>query len=234
MKPVYSTPKTKSNRFLTGTIALALSLIQTNASFGAEGQWTEGTPMPTARFYHAAQVVDGKIYAIGGTNADPAVTGVNEVYDPATDTWTTKAPMPTPRSGAGSAVVNGKIYMIGGALSVENTLRVVEEYDPATDTWTTKTPMPTQRTGPGTFVVDGKIHVISGFRGIGGLSDYANIIEVYDPQTDTWEQLGATPISARGNFAVSVADGRMYQFGGTRGTYSAGRETTEFDPQADT
>lgn len=232
MKPVYSTPKTKSNRFLTGTIALALSLIQTNASFGAEGQWTEGTPMPTARFYHAAQVVDGKIYAIGGTTNQQSRESMRSTIRPPIPGRPFSTP--TPRSGAGSAVVNGKIYMIGGALSVENTLRVVEEYDPATDTWTTKTPMPTQRTGPGTFVVDGKIHVISGFRGIGGLSDYANIIEVYDPQTDTWEQLGATPISARGNFAVSVADGRMYQFGGTRGTYSAGRETTEFDPQADT
>ena len=52
--------------------------------------------MPTARSGFGVTVVNGKIYAIGGSNSGGYLRIVEE-YNPATNTWTTKAIMPTAR-----------------------------------------------------------------------------------------------------------------------------------------
>ncbi len=56
--------------------------------------------MPTERARLGIGVVNGILYAVGGSSGG-AVNTV-EAYDPATDRWTTKSPMPTPRLGLGS------------------------------------------------------------------------------------------------------------------------------------
>jgi N-acetylneuraminic acid mutarotase len=84
--------------------------------------WTRKADMPTARKGPGTCVVDGKIYAIGGSTGadappvDPTgfILSTVEEYNPATDTWTTKIDMPTPRTLLSTSVVNGKIYAIGG------------------------------------------------------------------------------------------------------------------------
>ena len=77
-------------------------------------------------------VVDGKLYAIGGARGN-APFGTVEVYDPRADTWTQKADMPTTRGGLATVVVDGKIYAIGGARG-NAPFTTVEVYDSATDT----------------------------------------------------------------------------------------------------
>ena len=59
--------------------------------------WTTKSPMPTSRGFHSTNVVDGKIYVIGGSQAaspDRSHVRTVEVYDPATDTWTQKGDTP--------------------------------------------------------------------------------------------------------------------------------------------
>ncbi len=78
--------------------------------------WTRKASMPTGRADLSTPVVDGKIYAIGGTTTiGGAGFPTVEVYDPSTDTWEKKANMPTGRHGLSTGVVDGKIYAIGGA-----------------------------------------------------------------------------------------------------------------------
>jgi hypothetical protein len=90
--------------------------------------WAEKAPMQVARSGLGVAVVDGKIYAIGGTTysggsgdingplpSTGGTVGTNEMYDPETDTWVFKRDMPTPRSNFGIAVFQNKIYCIGGA-----------------------------------------------------------------------------------------------------------------------
>ena len=92
--------------------------------------------MPTAREWLSTSVVNGKIYAIGGCERNPArawVISTVEEYDPATDTWKKKADMPTARGLLSTSVVNGKIYAIGGGpglaeLPIDG-FSVVYEYD---------------------------------------------------------------------------------------------------------
>lgn len=98
---------------------------------------------PIPRWAHAAAVLDGKIYVIGGVGADNEPISSVEVYDPATDTWGVCAGIPTPRALFGASTVGGKIYAVGGTTMGLDSLPVVEAYDPATDTWSRRADMPT-------------------------------------------------------------------------------------------
>jgi N-acetylneuraminic acid mutarotase len=145
----------------------------------ATDTWTTKAPMPTARMFLAAGVVNGKIYAIGGAIAAGGSTlSTVEEYDPLTDTWTTKASMQTRRATpSGASVVNGIIYVIGG-VSGSTAFSTVEAYDPATDTWTERTSMPTARTFLATSAVNGKIYAIGG--SLGSPWNGISTVEEYD------------------------------------------------------
>jgi N-acetylneuraminic acid mutarotase len=155
--------------------------------------------------------VNGKIYAIGGTNHHIGL-GTVEEYDPTTNTWTTKADMPTPRMLVSTSVVNGIIYAIGGARLTHTELSDVQAYDPATDTWTTKAPMPTARVFFSTSVVNGKIYAIGGCTGWYDVYT-SNSVEVFDPVTNTWTLTDDLP-TPRAALATSAVNRRIYAIGG--------------------
>jgi hypothetical protein len=128
----------------------------------ATNTWTRKADMPTPRFSLSTSVVDGRIYAIGGSTLAPGVSVV-EVYDPATDTWTRMAPMPTPRRNLSTCVLAGQIYAMGGwEKSNLYAYGIVERYDPITNTWTTETDMPEPRACHSACTVDGRIYVLGG------------------------------------------------------------------------
>jgi RNA polymerase sigma factor (sigma-70 family) len=176
--------------------------------------WRWRADMPTARYFFGADVVDGKIYAIGGLPRPfgqvPPLSAVEE-YDPGTDTWVKKKNMPTPRAMMSAAAVDGKIYVIGGYLENQIATQLVEEYDPKTDSWTRKADMPTARTVFSTSVVNGKVYAIGGI--LRGGVPYATV-EVYDPVTDTWETRPSMP-TGRAHHSSSAVNGKIYVMGGT-------------------
>jgi RNA polymerase sigma factor (sigma-70 family) len=162
----------------------------------ATNRWTRKADMPTAREFHAACVIDGRIYVSGGSPTHiGGLTGLAtvEVYDPATDTWTQVSDMPMARHDHSASVVDGKVYIIGGADDavirlweegkidtgrLNELFSIVYVYDPGTDTWTTAAdPLPTARGGLTAAVVDGKIYAIGGGQGSTKLSR----VEEYDP-----------------------------------------------------
>jgi N-acetylneuraminic acid mutarotase len=106
----------------------------------ATDTWTENvTQMPTPRWSLSSNVIDGKIYVIGGFDDNQKGTNIVDVYDPLTNTWIQKANMPTARGMFSTRTVNGKIYAIGGGPSAEIVggammwepfkKGIVEEYD---------------------------------------------------------------------------------------------------------
>jgi len=173
--------------------AIASGMVGTNEEYDpATDTWAFKEPMPTPRARFAIAAYQGKIYCIGGTTGYSSDTGrertgVNEVYDPETDTWETKAAMPTARSSVHANVVNGKIYLIGGYPN--GTLN--EVYDPVANTWETKMSMPTEEGGYASAVVDNKIYIF-----------WATLNQIYDSVTDSWSQ-GASP--PRDILGVAVA-----------------------------
>lgn len=114
----------------------------------------------------------------------------------AAKTWEVVSQLPTGRSGFSTAVVDGKIYVIGGTL-LENEssgpfgLSTVEVYNPHNNSWKKIADMPTPRSNAGAAVVDGKIYVVGGLAATDRRMESTKIlkvVEVYDPQTDTWKR----------------------------------------------
>lgn len=78
--------------------------------------------------------------------------------------------------------------------------------------WTYGTPMPTPRAEVASAVIDGKIYVVGGFTESGQNSD---VVEVYDPATDSWSNI--EPMPERLDHAMAAAaNGKLYVMGGWR------------------
>jgi len=174
--------------FLTAQCTFAATPVWASADT-AEDSWVSKAPMPEARCGLGVAVVNGKIYAIGGSTESnygvitSGMVGTNEEYDPATDTWAFKVSMPTPRARFAIAVYQNKIYCIGGytGYSIDTGYELTgvnEVYDPATDTWETRAAMPTARLSVQANTVNGKIYLIGG-------SPNGTLNEVYDPVANT-------------------------------------------------
>jgi hypothetical protein len=214
--------------FLTASCVIVIKPAS-SATDTAEDSWVTKAPMQQARGGLGVAAVNGKIYAIGGSNASglyPPIykggfVGTNEEYDPATDMWSFKTPMPTPRSDFAIVVYQNKIYCIGGVIGFHfapwegSVLRMKtftlsgknEVYDPATDTWETKASAPIDGMLMRASVLNDKIYLIDGKH-----------VEVYDPANDSWELKAEAPISSddygpSGNFYDSAVVGNtLYVF----------------------
>jgi len=195
---------------ILSTILLILLLFSNISVLATSTQnWTTLAPMSTERFIFRTEVIDGKIYAIGGEKVGSVLRSI-EVYNPTTNTWTTLAPMSTERVCFQTEVINGKIYAIGGSGRTSAPLSLVEVYNPTTNTWTTLAPMSKGRYTFQTEVIDGKIYAIGG-------TTFENtplsLVEVYNPTTNTWTTLA--PMSTeRAGFRTEVIDGKIYAIGG--------------------
>ena len=182
----------------------------------ATDSWETKAPMPTARAELQANVVNGKIYLIGGTLPNGSISNATEVYDPSNDSWSTAAPIPTPVGLYASAVVDNKIYVEGGGKSGPAIIDLNQIYDPETNMWTLGAPLPAPlllaAAGATTGVLaPTRLYVIGGTTdGINAL----NTTHIYDPQTNSWT-IGASMPTARGALSVAVVNDTLYALGGT-------------------
>jgi len=193
------------------------------------GEWKQKADMPTARQNICSDVVNGKIYVIGGYNPNTKVMlQTVEEYDPATDKWAKKADMPTLRMNLAVSSVNGKIYAIGGMLINGTTFPTIEEYDPIADKWIKKTDMPTARFALSTGVVNGKIYAIGGCQAWGAP---LSIVEEYDPIADKWTRKADMP-TARYLLATATVNEKIYAIGGCPGQGLV-PTVEEYDPITD-
>jgi len=193
--------------------------------------WENRTSIPTTRSSLQANVVDGKIYLIGGQM--PAglyqifPSSSNDVYDPETDSWSQMAPIPVPVMGYASAVLEDKIYIISGAHEGQPNYPpptdLVQIFDPATNQWTNGTSIPTgvmsarAVTTRGVFAPK-RIYVIGGTTTVYPRSAMYNVIDlnqVYDPETGTWTT-GTPMLTPRCDFAVAVVNDEIYAIGGIK------------------
>jgi N-acetylneuraminic acid mutarotase len=141
---------------------------------------------------------------------EPASAAVSE------NVWEVKAPVPEALVGGRAGVVGGKVYVMAGYLNYQ--------YDPSTDAWTARKPMPTPRVLFGMAVWQDKIYVIGGGKGVNSMnyrgSLLSDVVEVYDPSTDTWQTKQSMP-TARVDLQANVVNGQIYMVGGKGPLYLA-------------
>lgn len=196
-----------------GQTATCCNQLQTVEAYNPiANTWTTMAPMPTGREGLAAGVVNGILYAVGGWNGTKTI----EAYDPIANVWVTKTPMPTERAYPAIGVVNGILYVVGGlgfSGGAYVPLATVDAYDPVTNTWTAKAPMSTARFMLGAGVVNGVLYAVGGNTNNIGCCGVTDVVEAYDPVTNTWTVKAQMP-TPRYGLTVGMINGTIYAVGG--------------------
>jgi N-acetylneuraminic acid mutarotase len=191
------------------------------------GQWLDdaAAARPFAGDHHAAEVLDGKLYLIGGLGAS---AGRLQVYDPATNQWTQRAAMPFSAGSSATAVIGGQIYVAGGVVgsTAGNTAGTgstaqAARYNPATDAWSALPSMPRGVNHAASSTDGQRLFVFGGRGGKNDTSNGFNTVQVFDPATNAWRSSdvagsGLAPfLQARGGMGKAVfANGEFYVIGG--------------------
>ena len=173
---------------------------------------------PLNGHHHAAEVINGKLYLIGGLGHGS--DGQIQIYDPVLDSWTTGAAAPFAAGSSASAVIGGQIYFAGGIIGLITTDQVAV-YDPAADSWSSLTAMPEGVNHAASATDGNKLYVFGGRDGPNSVSNGFNYVQIYDPVTDSWESstdIGSllSPLpQARGGMGKAVFyNGEFYVIGG--------------------
>ncbi|XP_049823490.1 kelch-like ECH-associated protein 1 isoform X2 [Aethina tumida] len=173
-------------------------------------QWRPCSPMSVPRNRVGVSVMDGLLYAVGGSEGNKYHSSV-ECYDPEVDRWQTVKPMHYKRLALGVAVVNRLLYAIGG-YDGESRHNSVECYHPENDEWTLVSPMQTRRSGAAVAAINQYIYVVGGYDGVSQL----NTVERYDTEKDLWQFVSSMKV-ARSALSVTVLDCKLYAMGGYDG-----------------
>jgi hypothetical protein len=195
---------------------------------GTRDCWTTESSMTYARQLMAGGVMNGALYAVGGSldAADQNKTSIVEAFVPGTG-WTTKAQMQIAHVLPGVGVVNSVLYVMGGG---EFDHSLVEAYEPTENAWTTKAPMPTGRGGAAVAAVGGVIYAAGGNDSQRGVD---SIVEAYDAASDTWTTR-APMRTARYIPGVGVVNGIIYVLGGAGSDNTFLASVEAYDPMTNT
>jgi N-acetylneuraminic acid mutarotase len=194
----------------------------------AKLQWRQLAPAPTPRAEHAAAVLDGKIYSIGGYYINNNIDGVAlgpgavislasvEVYDIKTDTWSAAPDYPVTLNHEAAAAHDGFVYVFYGSNSYK--------LDVAKNAWIRITNVPHGSVTAATDPDSGKIYVAAS----------NGRISRYDPKADAYEELPDYP-TPRSHVASAFVGGKYYIGNGDKqGHAITTANLEEFDPIANT
>ena len=191
-------------------------------------RWSMVVPMGTARVNPGVAALGGKLYAVGGTSDTTGVQPLSSVerFDLSTGQWSPVAPLATARRNHAVAVLGSKLYVVGG-YGVDHGQCSSECFDPETGLWSLVA-TPRNMRSCEVAVLDGKLYAIQCVL----YSTTPSGMECFDPETGQWSPQPSMS-TARKEFGVVVAGGKLYVMGGTIGTISSGPpiDTVEcFDP----
>ena len=169
------------------------------------GLWSTGAPMPTPRF-HAGAAATGSAIVVAGGEFETNVLATVEAYLPDTDTWQARASLPSPRAQLGLQTIGTTVYAVGGYGGlVPQWVATVSAYDALTDQWSARQPMVNARAFAATAVADGALWVAGGEN----VERALDVLERYDPLTNTWRTVTASP-RAFGRAGAATVNGRVF------------------------
>jgi N-acetylneuraminic acid mutarotase len=181
-------------------------------------KWSTAASLPIRLDHSGADVLNHKVYLVGGKGIDSKTSNRLFIYDPATGKWQEGKSMPTARYALTVDFIDGILFAVGGKNKelmgyAHESLSTNESYDPTTNKWTTKTNMPTARHHAASAVVDGKLYVIGGRNTNFLQRQYLDNNEMYETKTDTWQMLEPAP-TKRSASDTAVVDHEIHIFGG--------------------
>ncbi|KAK0630334.1 hypothetical protein B0T17DRAFT_589889 [Bombardia bombarda] len=206
--------------------------------------WSSLPPMPagTERGSTANGVHNGVVYQAGGmTVLDLSPGGIQNsltnvtAYDTVSGQWldlpAAARYLPAPRDHVGGVVIGHTFYVLGGRdngqFNVRDTVFALD-LTKLEDGWVTKAArMPTARGGLVAAAVGRKVYTFGGEGNTDeGSRGVFNNTEVYNTETDSWEELVAMTVPRHGTSGVAVK-GAVFIPGG--GVQSGGDPTDYFD-----
>lgn len=128
--------------------------------------------------------------------------------------WTRLPALEIARSHPSVATHKGKIYAFGGGGPNFKSLNSVSCFDPESGRWSNRRDMPTLRSGTVAATVGDRIYVMGGgFRQEDGMFRFLTRVEIYHPDSDSWEQ-GPDLLMPHDYPAVAVLNNTIYVIGG--------------------
>ena len=197
------------------------------------------SPLPTGCL--PACAMNNKNYLFGNHDNYDIIFSMTQkntfVYDPATDSWDTLPDMTYAHIHGCAVSLGGKIYLIGGAYQRfiwGGDFRVEgksEMFDPKINSYVPIEDMPVPAAGGASASYKDKILVFGGDTS----SSYANgswkgtnLVQEYDPATDTWRIMKGMPFDRFGSTA-HIAGNYMNLVGGEDRRYIELNEVWRFD-----
>eukprot|EP00249_Psilotum_nudum_P008591 c21388_g2_i1 orf=403-1701(-) len=167
-----------------------------------KNRWTDMRPMSIPRSFFASGMIDGRTYAAGGNctasgiiygrsyvaggNNTQSFISSAEVYDAVDDKWCPVASMGISMGYYDSAVLNGKLYVTEGWSWPFLSFPRGQIYDPKQDRWESMTVGMREGWVGLSVVLDGQLYIIS---------EHDKLkLKVYDTKTDSWMNVGGSPI----------------------------------------
>jgi DNA-binding CsgD family transcriptional regulator len=144
------------------------------------------------------------------------------------DRWQQLAPLPQSREGMAATAYDGQVFTIAGQ-GLEGTSGSVFRYLPGDDRWERLRDKPIPVRDVKAVLIGERIYVPGGKLDDSRLT---NILEIYDPRTDTWEKGSSLPLFVS-DYALANFEGRLYLFGGWDGERALS-SVYIYNPEADT
>ncbi|XP_078417173.1 actin-binding protein IPP isoform X3 [Cetorhinus maximus] len=171
----------------------------------SDNKWEVIGNMVVPRYFFGCCEMQGLIYIVGGLSDSGSELRSAEMFNPITKRWTTLDDMKTKRAYVGVAALNDCVYAVGGWNETQNALRTAEKYSLQEEKWFEVSPMKMARAGVSVIAVNGLLYAVGGRTS--GRDSSAPVtldsVEVYDPHTDTWMEIG-NMITSRCDGGVAV------------------------------
>jgi len=197
-----------------GGINSATEAIVTHEVFDpSTGLWSTAADLPVTLHHHTV-VSDGiALYVLGGyRNGGFAESKSFYRYDPQSDNWENLGDIPL-KVGAHASVIDGEYIYIFGGTFLNSAYDGVQRFHIPTAQWETLSTMPFSSEHLTAAALNGKIYVIGGRLRVGFQLTNTDMMWIYTPDSDSWEEGPPMPSSRSGLGAVSV-ENSIITFGG--------------------
>lgn len=181
-------------------------------------KWTTMSPMKIERCRFSLNVVGDLLYAVGGISEEEQYeTSTCECYNPTRDLWYMIPDLPahiSQHAGAGmESSFGSKLYISGGIDRDNGCVASMYCYDTNLEKWTTCASMLKPRADHVMLSIGKYLYVCGGWTSDDNNRVLVDTIELYNCETNTWEEITKVP-TPRYHAGIVCVENKIYFIGG--------------------